>query len=106
MGASLRQNSCAALEGRSQFNPLLRGRGQASLYAFDLVWLNGEDLRLLPLLHRKDRLQKRIFRSQLPGVISASYIEDHGKARFEEVCERDLEGIVAKRKRTRLTVAR
>jgi bifunctional non-homologous end joining protein LigD len=41
-------------EGRSQFNPLVRRRGQASCCAFDLVWIDGIDLRLTPLLERKD----------------------------------------------------
>jgi ATP-dependent DNA ligase len=71
---------CLDQDGRSQFNPLLRRRGQASFYALDLVWMNGEDLRLLPLVERKGRLRKLIFRSQIPGVICAGYVEDYGKA--------------------------
>jgi bifunctional non-homologous end joining protein LigD len=85
-------------EGRSQFYELLHRRGDPGFYAFDLVWIDGIDLRLSPLIERKERLRKLIFRSQLEGVICASHIEGRGKALFEEVCERDLEGIVAKRK--------
>jgi bifunctional non-homologous end joining protein LigD len=51
---------CLDGEGKSQFQPLLHRRGQASFYAFDLGWLNGEDLLLLPLLERKERLRKII----------------------------------------------
>jgi bifunctional non-homologous end joining protein LigD len=72
-------------EGRSQFNPLLRRRGHASFYAFDLVWIDGIDLRLTPLLERKERLRRLIFRSQLEGVICAGHVEGNGKALFEEV---------------------
>jgi bifunctional non-homologous end joining protein LigD len=91
-------------EGRSQFNPLLRRRGQASFYAFDLVYLNGEDARMLPLIERKGRLRKLIFRSQIPGVVCAGYVEERGTALFEEVCQRDLEGIVAKPKNSAYSV--
>ena len=37
---------------------LMRRRHDACFYAFDLLWLNGVDLRPLPLLDRKQRLQK------------------------------------------------
>jgi bifunctional non-homologous end joining protein LigD len=85
-------------EGKSQFKPLLHRHGQASFYAFDMVWLNGEDLRLLPLVERKEQLRKLIFRSQIPGAICAGHVDTYGKALFEEVCSRDLEGIVCKKK--------
>ena len=37
--------------------PLLNRKAQASFYAFDLLWLGGKDLRGLPLVQRKQRLQ-------------------------------------------------
>lgn len=41
-------------DGRSQFMDLMRRRRQdVCYYAFDLLWLNGVDLRPLPLLERK-----------------------------------------------------
>src|SRR5260370_781642 len=39
---------CLDDEGRSQFYTLLRRRGQPVFYTFDLLFLNGEDLRSLP----------------------------------------------------------
>jgi bifunctional non-homologous end joining protein LigD len=51
---------CLDDEGRSQFNQLLRRRGTPVFYAFDLLWLNGEDLRQLPLVRRKERLRRLI----------------------------------------------
>ena len=39
---------CLAAEGRPQFYDLLRHRGDPVFYAFDLLWLDGEDLRPLP----------------------------------------------------------
>jgi bifunctional non-homologous end joining protein LigD len=89
---------CLDEEGRSLFMPLLARKTQASFYAFDLLWLGGKDLRGLPLLLRKQRLQGLLRRAKLPGVIRASLIEQHGIALYQEVCQRDLEGIVCKRK--------
>jgi bifunctional non-homologous end joining protein LigD len=40
---------CLDERGHTQFNTLMRRRGDARFYAFDLLWLNGEDLRTLPL---------------------------------------------------------
>ena len=34
----------------------------------------------------------------LPGVIYASHIEQHGIALYQEICQRDLEGIACKQK--------
>ena len=52
----------------------------------------------MPLIERKQRLQKLLSKSKLPGVIYASHIEEKGTALYQEVCERDLEGIICKRK--------
>src|SRR5215472_10932171 len=90
--------SSALITGRSLFNELLRRRGSPGFYAFDLIWMNGHDLRDLPLIERKQLLRKLIFRSQLEGVICAGHIEERGTALYREVCERDLEGIVCKPK--------
>src|SRR5262245_28003459 len=47
---------CLDQYGRSQFKALMFHRAQQFFYAFDLLWLNGRDLRSLPLLRRKARL--------------------------------------------------
>jgi len=49
---------CLSQDGRSQFGRLMHRRGDPHLYAFDLLWLNGEDLREWPLLDRKRALRK------------------------------------------------
>jgi len=85
-------------EGKSHFMPLLARRAQASFYAFDLLWLGREDLRGLPVVERKKRLHMLLAKRELPNVIYASHIEQNGIALYQEVCERDLEGIVCKRK--------
>jgi len=89
---------CLDAEGKSQFRPLMSRKSQVSFYAFDLLWLGDKDLRGLPLVKRKQHLQKLLAKAKLPGVIFASHIEEKGTPLYQEVCERDLEGIVCKRK--------
>jgi bifunctional non-homologous end joining protein LigD len=89
---------CLDEEGRSIFNELLFRRGCPTFYAFDLLYLNGRDLRKLPLVERKEKLRAILDKSELPDVICGKYIEGRGVDLFNEVCERNLEGVVAKRK--------
>jgi bifunctional non-homologous end joining protein LigD len=89
---------CVDETGRPIFIDLLR-RKEPCYIAFDLLWLNGEDLRPLPLIERKARL-KRLFRRRSNHLIAeAMSVEGRGKALMAAVEEHDLEGIVAKRKR-------
>lgn len=74
--------------GMSQFKELLYRRGRAVFFAFDLVWLDGMDLRQTPLIER----------SECSEILYAQQINRNGKLLFEEVCERNLEGLVAKRR--------
>jgi bifunctional non-homologous end joining protein LigD len=89
---------CLDAKGVSQFNQLLGRKGEPVLYAFDLLWLDGEDLRQTALLERKKRLAALIQSSACERILYAQHIEEHGKRFFEQICTRDLEGIVAKRK--------
>ena len=75
------------------FNALMFHRGQPQLVAFDLLWLNGRDLRPLPLWQRKRALKKLIAGSPV------GYVEHTRDPRlFDSVVQMDLEGIVAKRR--------
>jgi len=51
-----------------------------------------------PLIVRKDRLAVLVGSADCKWIIYAQHIERDGKRFFEEICARDLEGIVAKRK--------
>jgi bifunctional non-homologous end joining protein LigD len=86
--------------GVNQFNALLSRKGEevAVFYAFDLIWMNGTDLRELPLVERKKRLCELARTSRCQRLLYAQHIDGAGKHFFEEICVRDLEGIVAKRK--------
>lgn len=84
-------------QGRPVFRDLLRGRGYCAFAAFDLLWLDGEDLRQLPLVERKHRLEEL-----LPADTGPLYkiltVDEFGRALFQAARKLDLEGIVAKRK--------
>ena len=66
----------------------------AYFYAFDLLWLEGKDLRKLPLLDRKRRLQKLLKGKR--SVLYVEHVTGFGKKLFQAACALDLEGIVCK----------
>jgi bifunctional non-homologous end joining protein LigD len=84
-------------DGRMDFRALLARRGWLHYAAFDVVWLNGRDLRTQPLIKRKRRLEQLIpaNNATLSRVLA---VEEHGRELFEAAQRLDLEGIVAKRK--------
>ena len=82
--------------GRPQFYELMRRRGEPIFYAFDCLMLNGRDLRSLPLLERKQTLLGIV--KDHPRILVAHHVEHTGCDLYRLVCERDLEGIVAKRR--------
>ncbi len=65
------------------------------LYAFDLLWLDGADLRELPLRARK-RLLQASFQFTDPLRLS-TYRNEAGEAMYAQACEHGWEGIIAKR---------
>jgi bifunctional non-homologous end joining protein LigD len=68
------------------------------LYAFDLIELNGDDLRPDPLEVRKATLAS-ILKKAAPGLRFNEHLEhDDGEAVFRHACKMGLEGIVSKRK--------
>jgi bifunctional non-homologous end joining protein LigD len=63
---------------------------------FDLLIVNGDDLRRQPLRERKLALGKLLLRS-LGGIQYVEHAEGHGARMFEAVCKLGLEGIVSKK---------
>lgn len=96
---------CIDDAGKSCFNDLMAGTRQPYFAAFDLLWLNGEDLRQLPLIARKERL-KAIVPAAPSFLIYLDHIEGKGTNLFSLACASDLEGIVAKPKRSPYDPAR
>jgi len=91
---------CLDSAGHSVFLELLHHRHSRDpiFYAFDLLWLDGSDLRELPLIERKRRLKKLLRALRAPRILCADHVEGHGVELFRAVCARDCEGIVAKHK--------
>jgi bifunctional non-homologous end joining protein LigD len=69
----------------------------AFLWGFDLLALNGEDLRRLPLLERKGKLARLLVGSR-GGIAFNEHIAAEGAAVFEEARRMGLEGIVCKKR--------
>jgi len=82
--------------GRPQFYELLRRRGEPIFYAFDVLMLDGQDLRSLPLLERKNILRRVVRKHR--RILYARHFEQNGCDLFRLACDQDLEGIVAKRR--------
>jgi bifunctional non-homologous end joining protein LigD len=88
-------------KGRSSFQLLQayemgQKRPPIFFYAFDLLHLNGQDLKMFPLIERKSKLQKLL--KDPPGVIrySAGLGSDAGPL-LEKVSQLGLEGLIGKR---------
>ena len=69
---------CADETGRPIFIEMLRGHHPMCFVAFDLLWLNGEDLRALPLVERKVRLKRLLPRRSNHLIAEALAIEGRG----------------------------
>jgi ATP-dependent DNA ligase len=67
------------------------------MWAFDLLELNGDDLRRDPLAVRKATLLDVLARAA-PGIRFNEHLEEDGPIVFKHACKLGLEGIVSKRK--------
>lgn len=74
-----------------------RKSGALRYHAFDLLYLDGQDLRRHPYVERKQKLQELL--TDAPETfIYVDYLEADGDRVFEHACKMGLEGIVAKRR--------
>jgi bifunctional non-homologous end joining protein LigD len=87
---------CLDAQGKPQFYDLLRRSEPTYFYAFDLLALDGEDLRTLPLIERKRRLSRIMPKKRARRLLYVGHIAGRGIDLYRAACERDLEGIVAK----------
>jgi bifunctional non-homologous end joining protein LigD len=88
---------CLDRRGKPQFQDLFSRRGEPRYVAFDVLRLDGEDLRYVPLMERKAKL-RALLSNHSDRLIYCDHVEAHGEKLFALACKRDLEGIVAKRK--------
>ena len=89
--------ACVDDVGRPVFRDLLFRRRQCVFIAFDLLFLNGKDLRTLPLVERKATL-KKLLRRKRSRILYQDHVEGDGRLLFEQIVALDLEGIVCKQK--------
>jgi bifunctional non-homologous end joining protein LigD len=73
------------------------GRGQLVYYAFDLLHVDGWDVRGVALEERK-RLLAAVLEGAPPCLRYADHVEGRGPDFFAKACENGLEGVVSKRR--------
>jgi bifunctional non-homologous end joining protein LigD len=85
-------------DGLAVFDLIRRQRhGDAAvLCAFDLIELDGKDLRRVTIEHREHRLAKLI-RTPHPGIVLNEHYEGDAEIVFTRACKLGCEGIVSKR---------
>lgn len=89
-------------DGRISFQTLqnafdARSDSDLVYYVFDLLYLDGYDLRPVPLIERK-RLLASLLKGGRSGVIRYSdHIAGQGDVAYAEACRSGMEGLIAKR---------
>jgi bifunctional non-homologous end joining protein LigD len=68
----------------------------AVLIAFDLIELDGQDLRRMPIEQRKRKMAKLV-RGPYPGIVLNEVFEGDGDVLFAHACKLGCESIVSKR---------
>jgi bifunctional non-homologous end joining protein LigD len=93
--------------GVSSFQALQEGaEGRSLAYvAFDLLFLDGQDLRSRPLLERK-RALARLLRGRRGRVRYSEHVVGSGPKAHRRACREKLEGIVSKRASAPYTAGR
>ena len=89
-------------QGKTDFqrlqNSLKSGeKAQLVYYAFDLLYLNGEDLTDRPLLQRKKLLQQLVDQAKVETFRFSQHFENAGKDILAASCNLNLEGIISKK---------
>jgi bifunctional non-homologous end joining protein LigD len=65
-------------------------------YVFDVLWSDGADITGQTILERRALLERII--KPVPGIQLGTYVENEGKALFQLVKDKGMEGVIAKRK--------
>ena len=74
----------------------MRHGDKTVLCAFDLIELDGEDLRRVPIEQRKRKLAKLV-RGPHPGIVLNDHYDGDGEIVFAHPCKLGCEAIVSKR---------
>ena len=82
-------------QGKAVLHQLLRCEGYTAYAAYDILWLDGIDLRDQPLSERK-RLLAELLPQDTGPLYKTLSIDEHGRALFGAIRRLDLPGIVGK----------
>ena len=103
VGSALLDGEIVKLDekGASGFSALQQaisegGRG-LTLFLFDALEIEGEDLTKLPNIERKQRLAALLGPSKPSTLLYAEHIAGHGEQLLDAMCEAGQEGIISKR---------
>lgn len=66
-------------------------------YVFDLLYIDGYDVRKIPLIERKKRLSECLKDLSLPFIRFSDHLIGDGQSLFKEISKKHLEGMVGKR---------
>ena len=103
IGSALIDGEICAFDkgGRTDFTTLknvLSDGGRLEYFAFDLLEADGEDLAKLPLVERKDRLERLLAKSGKKDPVQySSHVAGHGQKVLDALCREGHEGVIAKR---------
>jgi bifunctional non-homologous end joining protein LigD len=75
---------------------LKNGDANLAYYAFDLLFDQGEDIRKLPNIERKERLAV-LLKNAGPPILYGDHVVGKGEALFEAICKEGGEGIISKK---------
>ncbi len=103
VGSALLDGEIVALDdkGNSGFSALQQaisegGRG-LTLFLFDALEIDGEDLTALPNIERKARLASLVGEGRPPVILYAEHVVGQGERLFQAVCDAKQEGIISKK---------
>lgn len=86
-------------KGRTDFSTLqkaIKEGGDMSCFVFDMIMEEGREIVDLPLLERKERLEKIVGRGQ-GALVYSDHVRGSAEKVFAEICRSGHEGIIAKR---------
>ncbi|MCP3459733.1 DNA ligase [Bradyrhizobium sp. CCGUVB23] len=95
------------VDGISDFNALHSRKydHEVQLYAFDVLAMDGDDLRALPLHLRKTNLERLLVRRPDGITVAPSERGEIGPDQFRAACRVGLEGLVSKHRIGRTAAA-
>ena len=81
--------------GAPRFQLLQQGEQREKLFVFDILWLDGHDLRKLPYTARRELLEKT-FKKTPPQIAVSQILKEAGDKALARASETGWEGLIAK----------